>query len=206
MLMPYWAPLADIPRISIAPRLAEMKAMPVTQAGSERPERKKSVEVAIARRRAKPIPITNAKYGRGQRDRHRFLRRSLWVTPLEQRDPGALVQLCDLGRIILCDKAGPGVDRLIRMLTVANIECRDLYRQVALHKRLLIDREQQLTVLKGGQDGGCHVECSELHPVEGVHRVKSPAGRLEPDDARRQHAVDAWVGPECLLDGALCLV
>ena len=29
MLMPYWAPLADMPRISIAPRFAEMKAMPV---------------------------------------------------------------------------------------------------------------------------------------------------------------------------------
>ena len=34
--------VAAIPMISCAPRLAEMKARPVTHAGSERPERKKS--------------------------------------------------------------------------------------------------------------------------------------------------------------------
>ena len=45
----------------MAPRLAEMKAIPVIQAGSERPERKKSVEVVISRRNAKPMPITNTK-------------------------------------------------------------------------------------------------------------------------------------------------
>jgi hypothetical protein len=61
MLMPYWAPLADMPRISMAPRLAEMKAIPVIQAGSDRPERKKSVDVVISRRSAKPMPITNVK-------------------------------------------------------------------------------------------------------------------------------------------------
>jgi hypothetical protein len=37
---PYWAPLADIPITSSAPRLAEMKARPVIHAGSERPDRK----------------------------------------------------------------------------------------------------------------------------------------------------------------------
>ena len=37
---PYCAPLADWPSTSSAPRLAEMKARPVIQAGSERPERK----------------------------------------------------------------------------------------------------------------------------------------------------------------------
>ena len=61
MLIPYCAPLADRPRISIAPRLAEMKAIPVIQDGSERPERKKSVEVLISRRSANPMPMTNAK-------------------------------------------------------------------------------------------------------------------------------------------------
>ena len=44
------------------------------------------------------------------------------------------------------------------MLAVADVECRELHRQVALHKGLLIDREQQLTVLKSGEDGGRHVE------------------------------------------------
>jgi hypothetical protein len=38
-----------------------MNARPVTQAGSERPERKKSDDVATARLRAKPMPITNTK-------------------------------------------------------------------------------------------------------------------------------------------------
>ena len=60
--MPIWAPLADIPMISTAPRLAEMNARPVTQAGSERPERKKSSESEIERRAISPMPSTNAKY------------------------------------------------------------------------------------------------------------------------------------------------
>jgi hypothetical protein len=60
--MPYWAPLAAIPRISIAPRLADTNARPVTHAGSARPERKKSALVEIARRTANPIPRTVVKY------------------------------------------------------------------------------------------------------------------------------------------------
>ena len=59
--MPYCAPLADIPMISTAPRLAEMNASPVTQAGSERPDRKKSRLFEIDRRAASPMPSTNAK-------------------------------------------------------------------------------------------------------------------------------------------------
>ncbi len=43
--MPYWAPFAAMPRISIAPRFAATKARPVIQAGSERPDRKKSSPV-----------------------------------------------------------------------------------------------------------------------------------------------------------------
>ena len=35
--MPYWAPFADMPMTSTAPRFAEMNASPVTQAGSDRP-------------------------------------------------------------------------------------------------------------------------------------------------------------------------
>ena len=48
--MPYLAPLADMPMISTAPRLAEMNARPVTHAGSERPERKKSMLLETERR------------------------------------------------------------------------------------------------------------------------------------------------------------
>src|SRR5215207_7544544 len=42
--MPNSAPDADMPMISTAPRLAEMNARPVTHAGRDRPERKKSNE------------------------------------------------------------------------------------------------------------------------------------------------------------------
>ncbi len=59
--MPYCAPLAAMPSSSIAPRLAEMNARPVTQAGSERPDRKKSRLVDTERRAAKPIPSTTMK-------------------------------------------------------------------------------------------------------------------------------------------------
>ena len=59
--MPYWAPFAAMERISIAPRLAEMNAIPVIQDGSERPDRKKSVEVCTRRRSANPIPMTKTK-------------------------------------------------------------------------------------------------------------------------------------------------
>jgi hypothetical protein len=47
--------------ISTAPRLAEMKARPVTQAGSERPERKKSTESDTPRRAIRPMPRTKPK-------------------------------------------------------------------------------------------------------------------------------------------------
>jgi hypothetical protein len=50
-----------MPRISVAPRLAEMNARPVTQAGSDRPDRKKSRLVLIERRAAKPMPSTTTK-------------------------------------------------------------------------------------------------------------------------------------------------
>ena len=45
----------------MAPRLAEMNARPVTHAGSERPDRKKSSELDTERRAAKPIPSTTMK-------------------------------------------------------------------------------------------------------------------------------------------------
>ncbi len=38
-----------------------MKASPVTHAGSERPERKKSIELETARRAITPMPRTNTK-------------------------------------------------------------------------------------------------------------------------------------------------
>ena len=59
--MPNWAPLADMPTISTAPRFAEMNASPVTQAGSDRPDRKKSRLSDTRRRAAKPISRTTAK-------------------------------------------------------------------------------------------------------------------------------------------------
>jgi hypothetical protein len=48
--------------ISTAPRFAEMNARPVTHAGSDRPDRKKSIESEICLRAIQPIPRTNAKY------------------------------------------------------------------------------------------------------------------------------------------------
>ena len=59
--MPNWAPLADMPMISTAPRLAEMNASPVTHAGSERPERKKSRLLETERRAIMPMPMTKTK-------------------------------------------------------------------------------------------------------------------------------------------------
>jgi hypothetical protein len=47
--------------ISTAPRLAEMNASPVTQAGNERPERKKSMEFETERRAMTPMPRTKTK-------------------------------------------------------------------------------------------------------------------------------------------------
>jgi hypothetical protein len=50
-----------MPKISTAPRLAEMKASPVTHAGSERPERKKSRLLETERRARSPMPSTMTK-------------------------------------------------------------------------------------------------------------------------------------------------
>ena len=47
-----------MPITSWAPRLAEMNARPVIQAGMARPERKKSVLVFMNRFSAKPMPST----------------------------------------------------------------------------------------------------------------------------------------------------
>ena len=47
--------------ISTAPRFAEMKASPVTHAGSERPERKKSMLLETDRLARMPMPSTNTK-------------------------------------------------------------------------------------------------------------------------------------------------
>ena len=47
--------------ISTAPRLAEMNASPVTQAGSERPERKKSRLLETERLAMMPMPRTKTK-------------------------------------------------------------------------------------------------------------------------------------------------
>ncbi len=60
--MPNCAPLADMPMISTAPRLADMNASPVTQAGSDRPERKKSRLLDTERRAMNPMPSTKTKY------------------------------------------------------------------------------------------------------------------------------------------------
>src|SRR5579885_2956356 len=60
--MPYFAPEAAMPITSCAPRLAEMKARPHTQAGMARPARKKSVLVFTRRRKTNPMPSTDAKY------------------------------------------------------------------------------------------------------------------------------------------------
>ena len=59
--MPYWAPLADIPMISTAPRFAETKAIPVTQAGRDRPEVRNPSDVAALARAMSPTPMTKAK-------------------------------------------------------------------------------------------------------------------------------------------------
>lgn len=48
--------------ISTAPRLAEMNARPVTHAGSERPDRKKSMLEDTRCLASRPMPSTNTKY------------------------------------------------------------------------------------------------------------------------------------------------
>ena len=59
--MPYWAPFAVIPMSSMAPRLAEMNASPVTHAGSDRPESRKSRLEEMERRATSPMPSTRTK-------------------------------------------------------------------------------------------------------------------------------------------------
>ena len=51
-----------MPITSCAPRLADRNASPVIQAGNDRPDRKKSVLVFIARRSCQPMPSTKVKY------------------------------------------------------------------------------------------------------------------------------------------------
>jgi hypothetical protein len=55
---PYCTEFAALPMISIAPRLAAMNAKPVIHPGKDRPDRKKSSDVATARRASRPIPTT----------------------------------------------------------------------------------------------------------------------------------------------------
>jgi hypothetical protein len=50
-----------MPISSIAPRFAAMKASPVTQAGSDRPESRKSRLEEIDRRASTPMPSTSTK-------------------------------------------------------------------------------------------------------------------------------------------------
>ena len=50
-----------MPMTSCAPRLAERKARPVTHAGIERPERKKSPLLFIERLSTTPMPSTKQK-------------------------------------------------------------------------------------------------------------------------------------------------
>lgn len=59
--MPYFAPDAPIPMTSCAPRLADMKASPHTQAGMARPARKKSVLVFTELFKTTPMPMTKTK-------------------------------------------------------------------------------------------------------------------------------------------------
>ena len=65
--MPNSAPLADMPMISTAPRLAEMNARPVTHAGSDRPERKKSSESEIGAPGDEPDPEDEHEVERDER-------------------------------------------------------------------------------------------------------------------------------------------
>ena len=59
--MPYFAPEAAMPITSCAPRLAPMKPSAQTQAGSERPDSKKSALVLRYLRRIQPMAMTKVK-------------------------------------------------------------------------------------------------------------------------------------------------
>ena len=61
-MMPYFAPDADIPTNSGAPRFAARNARLVIQTGTEWPEVRKSPLVEIFLRSRQPIPSTKAKY------------------------------------------------------------------------------------------------------------------------------------------------
>ena len=61
-MMPYLAPLPDIPTSSWAPRLAARKARLVIHTGTEWPEVRKSPLVEIFLRSIQPMPRTKAKY------------------------------------------------------------------------------------------------------------------------------------------------
>ena len=58
---PYSTPLADMPMISTAPKLAETNARAVTQAGRPRPDRKKSMEFDTLDFAIQPMPKTKRK-------------------------------------------------------------------------------------------------------------------------------------------------
>ena len=60
-MMPYFAPEADMPISSCAPRLAAMNARLVIQTGTERPDMRKSPLVDIRFRSLQPMPKTKAK-------------------------------------------------------------------------------------------------------------------------------------------------
>ena len=61
-MMPYFAPEADMPISSCAPRLAAMKARLVIQTGTPWPDKRKSPLVEIFLRSLQPMPKTKAKY------------------------------------------------------------------------------------------------------------------------------------------------
>jgi len=60
-MMPYFAPEADMPMTSWAPRLAARKARLVIQTGTERPAVRKSRLDSTDLRRRQPMPRTNPK-------------------------------------------------------------------------------------------------------------------------------------------------
>jgi len=61
-MIPYFAPEADMPMSSWAPRLAAMKARLVIHTGTLRPAMRKSLLLDIRFRSVQPMPRTKAKY------------------------------------------------------------------------------------------------------------------------------------------------
>jgi hypothetical protein len=78
--MPYWYAAAAQPISSSAPRFAERKLRPATQAVMSRPAMKKSSEVLENRRRYRPMPRTMTKYSTMMRmsGNESEMRRPLW--------------------------------------------------------------------------------------------------------------------------------